>query len=160
MLSFPAANHTTYARRLHVNTETVSSHVAQWGLFRIVPQRMKRKSSAVLAWKRFRREQKRRSFLVHKGCCCSCRWGEAMSLNCGYQWAYYSYLRQKNESGEPRWNGIDRWNPKYSERNLSQCHFVQHKSHKDWPERESKPRLWEFYKGLHENYLLGVTFPS
>jgi hypothetical protein len=95
MLSFRAANHTTYARRLHVNTETVSSHMAQWGLFRIVPQRMKRKSSAVLAWKRLRREQKRRSFLFHKGCCCSCRWGEAMSLNCGHQWAYYSYLRQK-----------------------------------------------------------------
>jgi hypothetical protein len=34
-------------------------------------------------------------------------------------------------SMEHGWNDIDRGKPKYSERNLSQCHFVYHKSHMD-----------------------------
>jgi hypothetical protein len=32
---------------------------------------------------------------------------------------------------EHRWNEIDRRKPKYSEKNLSQCHFVHQKSHVD-----------------------------
>jgi hypothetical protein len=34
---------------------------------------------------------------------------------------------------EHRWNEIDREKPKYSRKNLSQCQFVHHKSHMDWP---------------------------
>jgi hypothetical protein len=32
---------------------------------------------------------------------------------------------------EHRWNEIGRGKPKYSGKNLSQCHFVHHKSHMD-----------------------------
>jgi hypothetical protein len=40
---------------------------------------------------------------------------------------------------EHRWNEIDRGKPKYLERNLSQCHFVYHKSHIDRPGIEPGP---------------------
>jgi hypothetical protein len=35
------------------------------------------------------------------------------------------------------------WNSKYSDKNLSQCHFVHHKSHMDWTGIESGPPRWE-----------------
>jgi len=31
------------------------------------------------------------------------------------------------------WNDTSRRKPKYSKENKSQCHFVYHKSHIDWP---------------------------
>ena len=40
---------------------------------------------------------------------------------------------------EHRWNEIDRVKPKYSEKNLSQCHFVHHKSHTHRPGIEPVP---------------------
>jgi hypothetical protein len=35
----------------------------------------------------------------------------------------------KIENGEQQWNDINRENPKNLEKNLSQYHFVHHKSH-------------------------------
>jgi hypothetical protein len=47
------------------------------------------------------------------------------------------------EYGELRWNNTDRENTKNSEKDLSQCHFVLHKSHTDWSGRELGPPRWE-----------------
>jgi hypothetical protein len=44
---------------------------------------------------------------------------------------------------EHRWNEIDRGKPKYSGKNLSQCHFVHHNSHMGCPRIEPGPPRWE-----------------
>jgi hypothetical protein len=43
---------------------------------------------------------------------------------------------------EHRWNEICRGKPKNSGKNLSQCHFVQHKSHMDSAGIEPGPLRW------------------
>ena len=45
------------------------------------------------------------------------------------RWSVFSFFQVM----EHRWNEIDRGKPKYSEKNLSQCNFVYHKSHMGWP---------------------------
>jgi hypothetical protein len=44
---------------------------------------------------------------------------------------------------EHRWNETDRGKPMHSEKNLSQFHFVHHKSHMDRPGIEPGPPRWE-----------------
>ena len=42
------------------------------------------------------------------------------------------------------WHDTDRGKPKYSgKENLSQCHFVHHKSHMDWLEIEPGTQKWD-----------------
>jgi hypothetical protein len=44
---------------------------------------------------------------------------------------------------EHQWNETDRGKPKYSWKNLSECHFVYRKSHMDRPGIEPGPPRWE-----------------
>ena len=54
---------------------------------------------------------------------------EAYCATLWWRWlVLFSFFRVM----EHRWNEIDRAKPKYSGKNLSQCHFVHHKSHMDW----------------------------
>ena len=54
-------------------------------------------------------------------------------------WGFFSFSILM----ENRWNDFNGGNPKYSRNNLSQYHFVHHKSHMDWPEIEPGPPRWE-----------------
>jgi hypothetical protein len=51
-------------------------------------------------------------------------------------------LRSLKISMECWWNDTDRGKPTYSERNVSQGHFVDHKAHGDWPGIEPGSSQW------------------
>jgi hypothetical protein len=55
------------------------------------------------------------------------------------QFFFFFFFFLLFEAMEHRWNEIDKGKPKYSRKNLSQCHFVHHKSHMDWPRIEPGP---------------------
>jgi hypothetical protein len=40
---------------------------------------------------------------------------------------------------EEWWNDTDRETPKYWEKYFSQCYFIHHKSHMDWPVSKPEP---------------------
>jgi hypothetical protein len=44
----------------------------------------------------------------------------------------------KYEYGESRWNDSDRGKPNNSEKSVSQCHFVHHKSNMAWPRARTR----------------------
>jgi hypothetical protein len=84
---------------------------------------------------------------------------EAYCATLSWRWLVFSFFLVM----EHRWNEVDRGKPKYSGKNLSQCHFIHHKSHMDWPGIEPRPPRWEAgnyppepWHGVHFN----VTIPS
>jgi hypothetical protein len=54
---------------------------------------------------------------------------------------------------EPRWNDTDRRKPENSEKNLSQCYFVHHKFHVEWPGLEPGPATDRLNHGMAINPL-------
>jgi hypothetical protein len=73
--------------------------------------------------------------------CCSRRWGETISLNCGHQQAYCSssrwYMSVENHGGMIL-TGENWW-----ARRKTCPHFVHHKFHMDWAGREFEPSRCE-----------------
>jgi len=47
------------------------------------------------------------------------------------------------KSVERWWNDTDRRKPKYAEKNATQCHFIHHISHMDWPRSNRGLLRWE-----------------
>jgi hypothetical protein len=55
---------------------------------------------------------------------------------------FFNRNLQTNMNIKHWWENIDKRKPKYSEKNLSQWHFVHHKSHTDWSRIEARPQRW------------------
>jgi hypothetical protein len=72
------------------------------------------------------------------------QWGETMSA---WNWVANGPIVNPADDTwvnmEQQWNDTDRGKLKDSEKNLSQRHFMHHKSHMDWPGCESGPPQWE-----------------
>jgi hypothetical protein len=77
--------------------------------------------------------------------CCSYILGETISLKFCHQQAY-SLSHRRYMCMETQRNDTDSRKPKNSQKKLSHCHFVNHKSHMDWLSRaQSLPsavRVW------------------
>jgi hypothetical protein len=84
-------------------------------------------------------------YLLISLCCCYCCERERLCLY-GTSAANGPIVHPLDDTWvntEQRWNDIDRGKPRDSEKNLSQCHFVNHKSHMNCSGREPGPPQWE-----------------
>jgi hypothetical protein len=79
---------------------------------------------------------------------------EASCATLWWKWLVFSFFLLM----EHRWNEIDRGKPKYSGKNLSQYHFVHHKSYMDWPGIEPGPPRWEAGHCLSHGTALNFKF--
>jgi len=67
------------------------------------------------------------------GICCLHIDGRTCHLNMASNVTVTAFVTQEWIIMKHYWNGTDRNKSKYSERKLSQCHSVRHKSHMGWP---------------------------
>jgi hypothetical protein len=56
---------------------------------------------------------------------------EASCATLWWRWGWWLFCPFPSNGAPVEW--YDRAKPKYSGKNLSQCHFAHHKSHMDWP---------------------------